>query len=48
VNLIKVVKLAKIANNIKIAFGAVFLHSFLEEEITIGGIPARKIKQLRK
>lgn len=34
----------RIANNIKIAAGAVVVHSFLEEGITIGGIPARKIK----
>lgn len=33
-----------IANNIKIAAGAVVVHSFLEEGITIGGIPAKKIK----
>lgn len=33
-----------IANHIKIAAGAVVVHSFLEEGITIGGIPARKIK----
>ena len=32
-----------IANNIKIAAGAVVVHSFLEEGITIGGIPAKKI-----
>ena len=33
-----------IANNIKIAAGAVVVNSFLEEGITIGGIPAKKIK----
>lgn len=33
-----------IASNIIIAAGAVVVHSFLEEGITIGGIPARKIK----
>lgn len=33
-----------IADNIKIAAGAVVVDSFLEEGITIGGIPARKIK----
>ncbi len=33
-----------IANNIIIAAGAVVVHSFLEDGITIGGIPARKIK----
>ncbi|MDQ1086635.1 serine O-acetyltransferase [Siphonobacter sp. SORGH_AS_1065] len=33
-----------IANNIKIAAGSVVVHSFLEEGITIGGIPAKKLK----
>lgn len=33
-----------IADNIKIAAGAVVVHSFVEEGITIGGIPAKKIK----
>jgi serine O-acetyltransferase len=32
-----------IASNIKIAAGAVVVHSFEEEGITIGGIPAKKI-----
>jgi serine O-acetyltransferase len=34
----------RIANNIKIAAGAVVVHSFFEEGITIGGVPAKKIK----
>jgi serine O-acetyltransferase len=34
-----------IANNIKIAAGAVVIHSFLEEGITIGGIPAKKLNK---
>lgn len=34
-----------IANNIKIAAGAVVVHSFFEEGITIGGIPAKKLKR---
>ncbi|MBA4850522.1 2,3,4,5-tetrahydropyridine-2,6-carboxylate N-succinyltransferase [Emticicia sp. BO119] len=33
-----------IANNIIIAAGAIVVHSFEEEGITIGGIPAKKIK----
>ena len=33
-----------IADNIKIAAGAVVVNSFLEPGITIGGIPARKLK----
>lgn len=33
-----------IASNIKIAAGAVVVHSFKEEGIVIGGIPAKKIK----
>lgn len=33
-----------IANNIKIAAGAVVVTSFNEENITIGGVPARKLK----
>lgn len=33
-----------IANNIKIAAGAIVVNSFTEEGITIGGIPARKLK----
>ena len=40
----KVIGKVTIANNIKIAAGAVVVSSFLEEGITIGGIPARKIK----
>ena len=32
-----------IANNIKIGAGAVVVHSFLEDGITIGGIPAKKL-----
>ena len=33
-----------IANDIKIAAGAVVVNSFTEEGITIGGVPARKLK----
>ena len=40
----KVMGSVVIANNIKIGAGAVVIHSFLEEGITIGGIPARKLK----
>lgn len=35
---------AKLANNITVAAGAIVLGEFLEEGITIGGVPARKIK----
>lgn len=34
----------KIANNIKVAAGAIVVSSFTEEGITIGGVPAKKIK----
>ena len=34
----------KIANNIKIGAGAIVVSSFIEEGITIAGIPAKKIK----
>lgn len=34
----------KLANNITVAAGAVVVDSFDEEGITIGGVPARKIK----
>lgn len=40
----KVIGDITIANNIKIAAGAVVVNSFTEEGITIGGIPAHKIK----
>lgn len=40
----KVIGNITIANDIKIAAGAVVVTSFLEEGITIGGIPAKKIK----
>lgn len=40
----KIIGGVRIANNIKIAAGAVVVHSFDEEGITIGGVPARKIK----
>ncbi|MFD0750798.1 serine O-acetyltransferase [Mucilaginibacter calamicampi] len=40
----KVIGNVTIANRVKIAAGAVVIHSFLEEGIVIGGIPARKIK----
>jgi len=40
----KVLGNVTIANNIKIAAGAVVVHSFLEEGIVLGGVPAKKIK----
>lgn len=40
----KVIGNVCIADNIKIGAGAVVVSSFLEEGITIGGIPARKLK----
>lgn len=40
----KVIGNITIANNIKIAAGAVVVNSFTEEGITIGGVPAKKLK----
>ena len=40
----KIIGDIKIANNITIAAGAVVVDSFEEEGITIGGVPARRIK----
>lgn len=40
----KVIGGVEIADNITIAAGAVVVHSFLEPGITIGGVPAKKIK----
>lgn len=40
----KIIGGVKIANNVTIAAGAVVVNSFEEEGITIGGIPARRIK----
>lgn len=40
----KIIGNIKIANNIKVAAGAVVINSFEEEGITIGGIPARKLR----
>lgn len=40
----KVLGNIKIADNIKIAAGAVVVHSFEEPGITIGGVPARKLR----
>ena len=40
----KVIGNITIADNIKIGAGAIVIHSFLEEGITIGGVPARKLK----
>ena len=40
----KIIGGVKIASNITVAAGAVVVNSFDEEGITIGGIPARKIK----
>lgn len=35
----------KLADNITVAAGAVVIHSFEEEGITIGGVPAKKINE---
>lgn len=40
----KVIGNVTIADNIKIAAGAVVVNSFMEPGITIGGIPARRLK----
>lgn len=40
----KVIGNVTIADNIKIGAGAIVVSSFLEEGITIGGVPARKLK----
>ena len=40
----KVIGNVTIADNIKIAAGAVVVNSFTEPGITIGGVPARKLK----
>lgn len=40
----KVIGNVTIADNIKIAAGAVVVNSFKEPGITIGGIPARRLK----
>ena len=40
----KIIGGVKIADNIKIGAGAVVVNSFTEPGITIGGIPARKLK----
>ncbi|WP_418223325.1 hypothetical protein [Clostridium isatidis] len=40
----KIIGNVKIANNIKIGAGAVVISSFEEEGITIGGVPARRLK----
>ena len=40
----KIIGEIKIADNITVAAGAVVVDSFEEEAITIGGVPARKIK----
>jgi serine O-acetyltransferase len=40
----KVIGNVEIADNIKIGAGAVVVHSFNEPNITIGGVPARKLK----
>lgn len=41
----KVIGRVTIADNIKIAAGAVVVHSFTESGITIAGIPARKVSK---
>ena len=40
----KVIGPVTIADNIKVAAGAVVVTSFTESGITIGGVPARKLK----
>lgn len=40
----KIIGDVKIANNIKIGAGAVVVTSFMEEGITVGGVPAKKLK----
>ena len=40
----KVIGNVTIADNIKIGAGAVVVTSFIEPGITIGGVPARKLK----
>lgn len=40
----KIIGAVKIADNIKVAAGAVVVKSFTEPGITIGGIPAHKLK----
>ena len=40
----KVIGNVTIADGIKIGAGAVVVSSFLEKGITIGGVPARKLK----
>lgn len=40
----KVIGDIELADNITVAAGAVVVHSFMEKGITIGGVPARKIK----
>lgn len=40
----KIIGGIRIANNIKIGAGAVVISSFEEEGITIGGVPAKKLK----
>ncbi len=40
----KVIGGVRIEDNIKIGAGAVVVHSFLEPGITIGGVPAKRIK----
>lgn len=41
----KVLGNVRLANNIKVGAGAVVVSSFLEEGITIAGVPARKIEK---
>ena len=44
----KIIGNVQIADNIVIAAGAVVVNSFLEPGITIGGVPAKKIKYTEK
>ncbi|MBP5458198.1 MAG: 2,3,4,5-tetrahydropyridine-2,6-carboxylate N-succinyltransferase [Paludibacteraceae bacterium] len=41
----KVIGAVRLANNIKVGAGAVVVSSFLEEGITIAGVPAKKIEK---
>ena len=41
----KIIGNVKIANGIRVAAGAVVIHSFEEENITIAGVPAKKVSK---
>lgn len=44
----KVIGDVELADNITVAAGAVVVHSFLEKGITIGGVPAKKIGEVKE